>query len=184
MIPHGLIVDRIEKLAQVIREDYESTIHLVCVLKGGNAFFQDLLTALRRYHDFSKHTYVPFTYDFIRVKSYKGTQSLGSVQITGADLSALAGKDVLLVEDIIDTGLTMSSLLPVLEARGANSVRVASLLEKRTDKSCGYKADYTGFSIPDKFVVGYCLDFNEYYRDMNHICIIGDEGIERFAKEA
>lgn len=61
-------------------------------------------------------------------------------------------------------GLTMSSLLPVLEARGTNSVRVTSLLEKRTERSCGFKADYVGFSIPDKFVIGYCLDFNEYFR--------------------
>lgn len=185
MIPYGLVNDRIQKLAKDIREDYtDTTIHLLCVLKGGSAYFQDLITALRRFHDYSDHAYVPFTYDFIKVKSYEGVNSTGSVQITGGDLAALEGKNVLVVEDIIDTGLTMTSLLPVLEARGASSVRVTSLLEKRTQRSCGFKGHYVGFSIPDKFVVGYCLDFNEIFRDMNHVCVISDRGIERFTEES
>eukprot|EP00903_Cladosiphon_okamuranus_P009348 g8914.t1 len=185
LIPHGLVIDRIQKLAKDIRHDYaDTTIHLLCVLKGGSAYFHDLIAALRRFHDCSDHLYVPFTFDFIKVKSYKALNSVGSVQITGGDLAALEGKNVLVVEDIIDTGLTMESLLPVLEARGANSVRVTSLLEKRTELSSGFKGHYVGFSIPDKFVVGYCLDFNEIFRDMDHICVISDRGIERFTEES
>ena len=85
-----------------------------------------------------------------RVKSYEGTDSTGTVTITGCELSALKGKHVLFVEDIIDTGLTMSKLIEYLNTYVAPaSVRVASLLEKRTSKSCGFKADYAGFSIPD-----------------------------------
>ncbi|CAM9352909.1 unnamed protein product [Ascophyllum nodosum] len=183
MIPFGLLVDRIQKLAKDIRDDHGArTIHLVCVLKGGSAYFHELVAALRKFSEFSNHDVVPFTYDFIKVRSYEGLDSSGSVQIVGEDLLALEGKHVLVVEDIVDTGLTMSSLLPVLEARGTKSLRVTSLLEKRTARSCGYKADYVGFSIPDKFVVGFCLDFNEAFRDMNHICVISAKGIERFKK--
>lgn len=84
------------------------------------------------------------------------------------------------LEDIIDTGLTMSKLIPMITEAGAKSVRVASLLEKRTHRSCGYKADFVGFSVPDHFVIGYCLDYNEAFRELNHICIINKKGIEHF----
>lgn len=77
-------------------------------------------------------------------------------------------------------GLTMSKLVPHLQQCGPASVRVASLLEKRTSRSCGYQADYVGFRIPDEFVVGYCLDYNEIYRDLNHICVINEAGIEKY----
>ena len=109
LIPHGTIIDRVEKLAYDIIQDYHGqTIHLLCVLKGGSTFFQDLSIALRKFHDYARNLYVPFTFDFIRVKSYDGTQSTGSVQITGCDLSKLSGRHIIFVEDIIDTGLTMS----------------------------------------------------------------------------
>lgn len=182
LIPHGNIVDRVEKLAYDIHQDYVGeTIHILCVLKGGSTFFQDLCNALRKFHTYSRRTYVPFTFDFIRVKSYEGTSSTGSVTISGCDVSKLTGKHVLFVEDIIDTGLTMTKLLEHMNLHvKPASTRVASLLEKRTERSCGYKADYVGFCIPDEFVVGYCLDYNEFYRDMNHIGIINPFGIEKY----
>ena len=106
--------------------------------------------------------YVPFTFDFIRVQSYKGLESSGTVSVSGMDLASLTGKHCLLVEDIIDTGRTMTHLLPLIRANAAvSSLRVATLLEKRTPKSCGFKAHYCGFSIPDKFVIGYNLDYND-----------------------
>ena len=105
---------------------------------------------------------------------------LCAVTISGADLSELKDRHVILCEDIIDTGLTMTKLLPELQKYGPSSVKVASLLEKRTERSCGYKADYVGFSIPDAFVVGYCLDYNEVFRDLNHICVINNEGIAKY----
>lgn len=129
LVPHGMIVDRVEKLAYDIAQDYEGhTIHMLCVLKGkhkpvvptpisnsveiillgGSTFFGDLCKALRRFHDYARLSYIPYTFDFIRVKSYEGTESSGHVQITGCDVSKLAGKHVLFIEDIIDTGLTMS----------------------------------------------------------------------------
>jgi hypoxanthine phosphoribosyltransferase len=185
LIPSGLISDRVEKLARDIRNDYEGkTLHLLCVLKGGSAFFHDLVAKLRLFHKYNKCDYVPFTFDFIKVKSYDGTQSTGKVQISGADLAKFRGKNLLLVEDIIDTGKTMSELVPYLQQFGPESVRVASLLEKRNPESCGFLADYVGFNIPDKFVIGYCLDYNEIFRDLDHICIINEAGIAKFASSS
>ena len=87
---------------------------------------------------------------------------------------------MILAEDIIDTGLTMTKLVPLLLEAGAASVRVASLLEKRTPRACGFKGDFVGFSIPDAFVVGYALDYNEAFRDMPHICVINEAGKDVF----
>ena len=81
-------------------------------------------------------------------------------------------------------GLTMSKLIPMLSEQGPKSVRVAALLEKRTPKSCGFKADYVGFSIPDAFVVGYNMDYNEAYRDMPHLCVINAAGIDFFRRHS
>lgn len=176
-------MDRVEKLAHDIRQAYDGqTVHLLCILKGGSAFFHDLVERLRLFHQYNKLDYIPFTFDFIRVKSYKGTESTGQVQISGADMTKFEGKHLLLVEDIIDTGTTMSQLVPTLEKYNPASLRVASLLEKRTSKSCGFKANFVGFSIPDAFVVGYCLDYNEVYRDLNHICVINQAGINHWAE--
>jgi hypoxanthine phosphoribosyltransferase len=182
LIPKGLIEDRVEKLAQDIRHAYDGkTVHLLCVLKGGSAFFQDLVQKLRLFHKYNQNDYVPFTFDFIKVKSYEGTKSTGNVQVSGADLSKFKGKNLLLVEDIIDTGRTMSKLVPMLQELEPASVRVASLLEKRNPESCGFQADFVGFNIPDKFVIGYCLDYNEIFRDLDHICIINETGIAKYA---
>ena len=105
LVPHGMIVDRVEKLANDICTDYQGeTIHLLCVLKGGSTFFQDLCNALRKFHNYTSQQYIPFTFDFVRVKSYEGTESTGTVQITGCDVSKWTGKHLLFVEDIIDTG--------------------------------------------------------------------------------
>jgi len=163
LVPKGLISDRIEKLAQTIRRDYDGvTVHLICILKGGSAFFEELCNQLRAIHRFSQREYVPFTFDFVKVSSYKGLSSSGAVSVSGMDLASLAGKHCLLVEDIVDTGRTMTHLLPLIKRSAVvTSLRVATLLEKRTPKSCGFKAQYCGFSIPDKFVIGYNLDYND-----------------------
>ena len=181
LLPHGLVLDRVDKLAADIREDYPaSTPHLLVVLKGGSEFAVDLTRALRKLHASTDAKHLPFTVDYVRVKSYVGTESSGAVSITGIDLKTLAGRDVIVLEDIIDTGLTMTALLPELQRHGPATVRVGALLETRTHKSCGFRADYAGFSVPDAFVVGYNLDYNEAFRDMTHICIINGAGIEHF----
>lgn len=182
LVPHGVVSDRIEKIAHDIVQDYKGrTIHLLCVLKGGSTFFNNLCEAIRQFHDYARNEYLPFTVDYVRVKSYEGTESTGKVQISGCDVSKLSGKHVLFVEDIIDTGLTMSSLLKYLhENIQPASVRVVSLVEKRTHRSCGFKADYVGFSIPDVFVVGYGMDFNEVYRDIKHLAIVNEVGYQKY----
>ena len=150
MIPKGLIMDRVEKLARDVLNDYsDKTMHLVCVLKGGSDFFHDLITQIRRIQTHSCTGTIPFTVDFIRCKSYSGTESTGNVEITGADLNKLKGKHILLVEDIVDTGGTMQKVIPHLQTFNPGSVKVVTLLEKRTTRSCGYFADYAAFSIPD-----------------------------------
>jgi len=190
MLPHGLIIDRIERLALDLCRDYGFSngsgerLHMLCVLKGGHQFFADLADALKKL-TLRGCVNAPLTFDFIRVKSYAGTESSGDVQIEtlGINLSALAGRHLLLVEDIIDTGHTMSKLIPHLQQFNPASVKVATLLQKRTPKSNGFVAEYVGFSIPDAFVVGYCLDYNEVFRDMEHICVMAPEGIKRYANK-
>jgi len=104
------------------------------------------------------------------------------VTIGNFDPESLNGRHVVLCEDIVDSGLTMRSLIPhILERAEPKTLEVACLLEKRSERSTGFKADYVGFSIPDKFVVGYCLDYNEAFRDMEHICVINEAGIAQFA---
>eukprot|EP01038_Epipyxis_sp_PR26KG_P006531 gene6531-8973_t len=176
LVPHGMIINRVEKLAYDITQDYRGeTIHLLCVLKGGSTFFQNLCDAIRKFHDYARMNYIPYTFDFIRVKSYEGTDSTGEVKISGCDVTKLTGRHVIFVEDIIDTGLTMTKCLTYMQEHvKPATVKVASLVEKRTSRSCGFKADYVGFSIPDKFVVGYCLDYNEVYRDLVHLAVINE----------
>ncbi|KAK6477174.1 hypoxanthine-guanine phosphoribosyltransferase-like [Huso huso] len=180
-IPHGLIMDRTERLARDIMRDMgEHHIVALCVLKGGYKFFADLLDyikALNRNSDKS----VPLTVDFIRLKNYSNDESTNSVKIIGGDeLSALSGKNVLIVEDIVETGKTMQTLLSILNGYNPKMVKVVSLLVKRTPRSSGYRPDYTGFEIPDKFVVGYALDYNEYFRDLSHICLMSEQGKQKY----
>lgn len=139
----------------------------------------DLIRAIGQLQVNSSSLRVPYTFDFIRAKSYEGTESTGKVTVTGVKLEELKGRHVVLVEDIIDTGKTMSILVPMMEEH-CRSVRVASLLNKRNPAAVGFKAHYVGFDIPDKFVVGYNLDYNEAFREMDHICVINAKGIDAF----
>ncbi|XP_028814054.1 hypoxanthine-guanine phosphoribosyltransferase-like [Denticeps clupeoides] len=181
IIPHGLIMDRTERLARDIFHDMGGH-HIValCVLKGGYKFFSDLLDcikALNQNNDMS----VPLTVDFIRLKSYCNDQSTQRVKvIDGDELTALAGKNVLVVEDIVETGRTMETLLSLLSRLRPKMVKVVSLLVKRTPRSSGYRPDYIGFEVPDKFLVGYALDYNEYFRDLSHICTLKDHAKEKY----
>ncbi|XP_074123054.1 phosphoribosyltransferase domain-containing protein 1 isoform X1 [Sminthopsis crassicaudata] len=194
LIPHGVIVDRTEKLAKDIMNDIGfCDIVVLCVLKGSYKFCADLVENLKTISR-NSDTFVSMKVDFIRLKSYRNDQSMGDMQISGADdLSKLAGKNVLIVEDIVGTGRTMKSLLGKIEKYKPNMIKVVRetvvmlqalkrmktgfsdskktmvifLLVKRTLRSDGFRPDYAGFEIPDLFVVGYALDYNEYFRDLN-----------------
>lgn len=153
----------------------------MCVLKGGYQFFSHLSEFIISYNGNSGPS-VPFSIDFVRLKSYENDCSSSEVRVIGGDdLSTLTGKNVLIVEDIIDTGKTMKKMLEIVAKYKPAQVKVVSLLVKRTPHSSGYRPDYIGFEIPDYFVVGYALDYNEYFRDLNHICIINENGKKKYA---
>ncbi|KAG8182288.1 hypothetical protein JTE90_011106 [Oedothorax gibbosus] len=182
LLPGGVVRDRIEKLAQDIAEDIgNEPIFALCVLKGGYKFFTDLIDHIKKYNHYATRNTIRISVDFIRLKSYKDDAAAGQVQIIGKeDLSVLTGQNVLIVEDVIDTGRTMKELLTLVKSYHVKSAKVASLLVKRT-KGNFYRPDYCGFEVPDKFVVGYAIDYNEYFRDLDHVCVINEHGKKRFS---
>jgi len=184
MIPYGLILDRTEALATQIFNDFGSEpIICLCVLKGGYRFFADLTDKIQSKNRTSGKS-LPMMIDFIRLKSYVNSESVGQVEVIGGDdLSNITNKNVLIVEDIIDTGRTMTKLLNILDKYQPKKIKVCSLLVKRTEQFRNnqvYVPDYAGFSIPEKFVVGYALDLNEHFRDLEHICVIKENAISKY----
>jgi hypoxanthine phosphoribosyltransferase len=156
---------RVQALAQEIRRDHPDGVHLVCVLKGAFVFLADL----------ARHLPEDATLDFMAVSSYgTSTKSSGQVQVL-KDLDAgIEGRDVVIVEDIVDTGLTLTYLQDILRARSPRNLRTACLLSKPSRRKIDVKVEYVGFSIEDKFVVGYGLDHGEKYRTLPYIAVIGD----------
>ena len=161
MLTEEQVDARIRELGEQISRDYAGkTIHLVCVLKGGVFYLCEL----------AKRITVPVTLDFMSVSSYgAATKSSGVVRIVKDLDQPLEGKDVLVVEDIVDSGRTLSYLLPLLKDRGPASVKLTTLLDKPDRRETDVKVDYTGFAIPDKFVVGYGLDYDQKYRNLPYI---------------
>jgi hypoxanthine phosphoribosyltransferase len=157
LIPEAALRARVKALGDEITRDYaDRSLVVVGVLKGSFIFLADLVRAID----------LPLTVDFIGISSYQGTHSTGVVQIT-SDLSRpIEGKDVLLVEDIVDTGLTMRYLLENLATRGPASVKVCALLEKPARARVAVPIDYRGFVIGDEFVVGYGLDWDGRMRNL------------------
>lgn len=155
---------KIKEMADQISKDYEGkTVHLVCVLKGSVFFVCEL----------AKRIKVPVTLDFMSVSSYgKETKSSGVVKIIKDLDEPLKGKDVLVVEDIIDSGRTLSYLLELLRDREPNSLHLCTLLDKPDRRVVPVEVDYTGFEIPDKFVVGYGLDYDQRYRNLPYVGVV------------
>ena len=158
------IDDRVQRLADEISRDYEGKeLVLIGILKGAFVFMADLIRRLR----------IPCKVDFVRLVSYgTGTVSSGNIMITKDIEMPIHGKDVLIVEDIVDTGLTLSFLVDKLKEREPQSLRVCVLLDKKERRQVPFAAEYVGFYIPDRFVVGYGLDFNEMYRFLPDVCVI------------
>ncbi|KAL1917817.1 uncharacterized protein VTP21DRAFT_3651 [Calcarisporiella thermophila] len=180
LIPHGLVQDRIVSLAHRIVADTDGPLTCICVLKGGHQFFADLVGWIKRLRGGKS---MQMSLEFLRVKSYVGMEAGEvSISLSEEECRELKGRNVLIVEDIVDTGNTMLALLKKLGQYEPASVKVASLLLKKTTRSRGYVPDYVGFAIPDLFVVGYCLDYNEYFRDLDHICVISEHGKEAYAQ--
>lgn len=178
IIPNGLLMDRVEKMAYDIRKTYRNReLHCLCLLKGSRSFFSALFQHLAKFSLYDDEaTCPPFFEHYLRVSSCKGTESTNKLQIISDDLSCLKGKDVLIVEDIIDTGLTLTELQKCLQKYEPSSVRIATLTLKRTSRSNGQSADFIGFSLPDKWVIGFSFDCDQMFRDMPHVCTLSDEG--------
>ena len=168
LIPEEEVNARIEELGKKISEEYAGKqVHLICVLKGGVFFMCEL----------AKRITVPVTMDFMSVSSYgDGTQSSGIVKIAKDLDESIEGKDVLIVEDIIDSGNTLYYLMDVLQRRKPASLHLCTLLDKPDRRVKDVKVDYTGFEIPDEFVVGYGLDYAQKYRNLPYIGVV--EGVE------
>jgi hypoxanthine phosphoribosyltransferase len=158
------IQEKIKELGQQIANDYRDRNPLViCVLKGAFIFMGDLV----------KRIDIPLEIDFMAVSSYgNATSSSGVVKIIKDLDTSVEGRDVLIVEDIIDSGLTLSYLIDVLERRNALSVKVVALFDKPGRRTVGLEPDYKGFVIPDAFIVGYGLDYAERYRNLPYVGIL------------
>ena len=155
---------RIKEIGEQISKDYAGKqVHLVCVLKGGSCFMCEL----------AKRITVPVSFDFMSVSSYGSeTKSSGVVKIVKDLDEPLEGKEVIVVEDIVDSGRTLSYLLEILEKRGTKSLGICTLLDKPERRVADVKVNYTGFEIPDEFVVGYGLDYDQKYRNLPYIGVV------------
>ncbi|MCR5319941.1 MAG: hypoxanthine phosphoribosyltransferase [Lachnospiraceae bacterium] len=164
MVPEEDINEKVKELGARISKDYEGKeLHMICVLKGGVFFMCEL----------AKRITIPVTMDFMSVSSYGSeTKSSGVVKIVKDLDEPLVGKEVLVVEDIVDSGRTLSYLLDMLKDRGPKSVRLCTLLDKPDRRVKDVHVDYTGFEIPDEFVVGFGLDYDQKYRNLPYIGVV------------
>ncbi|HHU74299.1 MAG TPA: hypoxanthine phosphoribosyltransferase [Clostridiales bacterium] len=164
MISEERVNQRIKELAEQISKDYEGkSVHLICILKGSVFFSCDL----------AKRITVPVTLDFMSVSSYGNEKvSSGRVRILKDLDESIQGKNVLIVEDIIDSGRTLSYLMDLLSTRSPESIEICTLLDKPERRVTDVKVKYVGFEIPDEFVVGYGLDHEQYLRNLPYVGVV------------
>lgn len=164
LLPEEEVDARIQEIGEQISREYEGKqVHMICVLKGGSFFMCEL----------AKRITVPVSLDFMAVSSYgSGTTSGGVVKIVKDLDETIREKDVLVVEDIVDSGRTLSYLLEMLMARGPRSLKLCTLLDKPDRRVVDVNVDYTGFQIPDEFVVGFGLDYDQRYRNLPYIGVV------------
>ncbi len=167
LIPEEEVNAKIKELGERISKDYEGKeVHLICILKGGVFFACEL----------AKRITIPVSLDFMQVSSYgNASKSSGIVRIKKDLDDSMEGKEVIIVEDIIDSGRTLHYLIPVLEQRNPASIRLCALLNKPDRREKEVKIDYLGFDIPDEFVVGYGLDYAQKYRNLPFIGVVETE---------
>lgn len=167
LIDEKTLQNRIRELGQKISKDYaDKDLILICVLKGAVLFMADL----------AQNIDTPLEMDFMAVSSYgNSTKSSGVVRIIKDLDASIENKDLLIVEDIVDSGLTLSYLIDLLKGRGVKSLKICSLLEKPARRIAKIDIDYIGFQVPDAFVVGYGLDYAEKYRNLPYIGVLKEE---------
>jgi hypoxanthine phosphoribosyltransferase len=163
LLSEAQIHSRVKTLAAEIRRDFPDRLHLIAVLKGAFVFLSDLV----------RHMDGDVSLDFMAVSSYaKGTTTSGEVRLLKDLDTTLDGRNVVIVEDIVDTGLTLTYLQEILRARGPKALRTACLLSKPSRRQVDVKVEYIGFEIEDRFVVGYGLDYAEQYRNLPYIGVV------------
>ncbi len=164
MLPEEKVNQRIAELGEEISREFEGEpVHLICILKGSVFFTCEL----------AKRITVPVTMDFMTVSSYgSGTTSSGNVKIKKDLDEDIAGKNVVVIEDIIDTGRTLACLLGILKERNPKKLKLCTLLDKPDRRIADVNVDYTGFVIPDEFVVGYGLDYDQRYRNLPYVGVL------------
>lgn len=166
LISASQINEKVSQLAREISKDYENTTPIfVTILKGGVIFLADLIRKLT----------IPHTIEFMAVESYQGIKSKGTIRLLYDIKNEIKDKDIIILEDILDTGLTLDYLYKHLLFREPKSIKICSLLIKDVEREINVHVDYSGFFIPNHFVVGYGLDFNGYYRNLPHIAILKPE---------
>ncbi|MBI3490383.1 MAG: hypoxanthine phosphoribosyltransferase [Acidobacteria bacterium] len=164
LLSEAQIQKRVAELAADIRRDFPDDLHVIAVLKGAFVFLSDLI----------RHMPGHVSLDFMAVSSYaKATTSSGEVRLLKDLDTTLEGRNVIIVEDIVDTGLTLTYLQEILRARNPKSLRTACLLSKPSRRQVDVKVEYIGFTIEDRFVVGYGLDYAEQYRNLPYIAVVG-----------
>ncbi|WP_294499969.1 hypoxanthine phosphoribosyltransferase [uncultured Gemmiger sp.] len=168
LVSEQQLKDKVAELGAAISRDYAGRdLLLVSILKGSVVFMADLMRAIT----------IPCGIDFMVVSSYGGsnTTTTGLVKIIKDLDQDLSGKDVLIVEDILDTGVTLSNLVPMLKMRNPDSVRICAILSKPSRRQANIEPDYKGFDVPDEFVVGYGLDYDEKYRNLPYVGVLKPE---------
>lgn len=166
LISEEKIIARTKELGAQITKDYQDKKPmLVALLKGSIPFMAEIM----------KRIDLDLEIDFMDVSSYAGTESTGDVRINKDLTTSIKGLDIILVEDIVDTGHTLQKVVELLYAKGANSVKIVCLLDKPDRREVDIKADYVGFEVPNLFVVGYGLDFNQQYRNLPYIGVLKKE---------
>lgn len=167
LISEDVLQSKVAELGVKITEDYkDKDLLIVCVLKGAVIFVSDLMRKID----------LPLEIDFMAISSYgSNTQSSGVVRILKDLNSSIEGRDILIVEDIIDSGLTLSYLVDNLKSRGPASVEICTILDKPDRRTTDLEIKYTGFQVPDEFVVGYGLDYAEKYRNLPYIAVLKEE---------
>lgn len=166
LVDENEIIEISKRLGEQITKDYAGNeLVVVGMLKGGMPFMMELI----------KHIKLPLVFDFIQAKSYEGTKSTDYVVLKKDVDTDLKGKHVLIVDDVLDTAQTITKVLEVLADRGTVSIELCCLLDKKEGRKVQYDAKYIGKEIPNEFVIGYGLDYNEYYRNLPYVAVVKDE---------
>lgn len=173
LISEADIQERIRELGEQISKDYENKeLVLLCVLRGGVVFFTDLARAISRAQPASPYKEVPLRFEFVQLASYHDSTQPSKVQLIRGGNAHVEHRNILIVEDIVDTGHTLKFLIEHIQTLNPTSIKVCTLLDKASQREAPVTVDYTGFKIPNVFVFGYGLDYAQWYRNLPYIAVL------------